>query len=123
MMGAQQRIGAVLEGLLSAPEVLGAALISRDGLSVKSTGRPEFSRETFSAMTATLMGAAEIALHELGGGKARHVVASTETMGMVIVGATRDMLLVVCLRHDADSRQLLPLVDQAAASVAAAIGG
>ncbi|HEX2021151.1 MAG TPA: roadblock/LC7 domain-containing protein [Candidatus Thermoplasmatota archaeon] len=123
MMGMQQRMGEILEGLTKAPGVLGAAIISRDGLCVKSAGRPELSRETFSAMTATLMGAAEIALGELGGGRGRHIVASTESMRMALVGASRDLLLVACTQRDASIDDVLKRLEEAAASVAAALGG
>ena len=123
MIPLQQELSRVLEDALKAPGVLGVALISRDGLCVKAAGRPEMHRETFSAMTATLMGAAEIALGEFDGGKTRSIVAATDRVRMVLLGASRDLLLVATLQTDADVAQLLPKLEKAAREVSAAVGG
>lgn len=122
-MPLQQQLERALEDLVQLDEILGAALISRDGLCVKAAGRPEMHRETFSAMTATLMGAAEIALGEFDGGKTRSIVAATDKVRMILVGATRDMLLVVTLATDASVDAMLPKIQKAATDIAATVGG
>lgn len=122
-MNLQQQLGVLLEDLVKEQGFIGASLVSRDGLSVKSAGRQELSRETFSAMVATLMGAAEIALGDVEGGKARSVVATTERLRMVLIGATRDLLLVACVRADAPLERAVALVEAAATKVSTAVGG
>lgn len=122
-MTLQQELGKLLDDLLKEEGMLGAALISRDGLTVKAAGRPEMHRETFSAMMATLMGAAEIALAEFEGGKARTIVASTERVQMVLQGASRDLLLVTALQPNAPLSKLLPKLEDVARRVAGAVGG
>lgn len=123
MITIQQELGKLLDDLLTQDGMVGAALISRDGLTVKAVGRPEMHRETFSAMTATLMGAAEIALGEFDGGKARTIVASTDRVQMVLMGASRDLLLVAAVRPDAAVDKLLPRLQDTAQRVAGAVGG
>lgn len=123
MMGAHQRVGAILDELAQERGILGVALISRDGLAVKASGRQEMARETFSAMTATLMGAAEIALSDLDGSRARSVVATTDRVTILIVGVTRDLLLVACAQSDVPAQKVLSRLEDAAKTVAAAVGG
>ena len=123
MMDHASRVDAILGKLAQEPGVLGAALISRDGLCVRSAGRSELNRETFSAMSATVMGAAEIALRELDGGATRSIVAATDKVMVVVVGASREMLLVVSANADVSIQALVGKVQQAAADVAKALAG
>lgn len=122
-MEPQQRLEALLEEIGHEKGVLGAALISRDGLAVRATGKLAQSRETFSAMTATVMGAAEIAIAELDGGKTHHLIATTDRLKLIIVGATRDLLLVAATQADAPHDKLLPRLESAAQNVALVVSG
>lgn len=122
-MDKQSRLEGLLDALGKEPGVLGASLVSRDGLAVRSSGRLSLSRETFSAMTATFMGAAEIALSELDGGKTQHIVASTDRVKLVVLGATRDLLLVVCTQADVAHDKLIPRLEAAAQNVATVVSG
>ncbi len=117
------RVDALLAELTRGEGFLGAALVSRDGLCVRSAGRTELSRETFSAMSATVMGAAEIALRELDGGATRSIVASTEKVLIVVVGATREMLLVASARTDAALPAVIARVEEAAKGVGKVLAG
>jgi predicted regulator of Ras-like GTPase activity (Roadblock/LC7/MglB family) len=117
------RVDALLGHLVQAEGILGAALVSRDGLCVRSAGRTELSRETFSAMSATVMGAAEIALRELDGGATRSIVASTEKVMIVIVGATREMLLVASAQADAPIASVVARVEETARGVGKVLAG
>ena len=123
MMDRQQRLEALLDELSMEKGVLGTALLSRDGLAVRATGKLAQGRETFSAMSATVMGAAEIALSELDGGKTLHLIATTDRLKLLIVGATRDLLLVACIQADASHEKLLPRLESAAQNVALVVSG
>lgn len=115
------RLEALLNDLGKEKGVLGAALVSRDGLAVRATGKLALARETFSAMTATFTGAAEIALAELDGGKSQSLVATTDRCKLIVVGATRDLLLVVVTQADLPHESLLPRVTSVAQNVALAV--
>lgn len=123
MMDRQERLVGLLHDLLKQPGVLGAALVSRDGLSVKTVGTVEMNRETFSAMSATLVGAAEIALAEIDGGKPRSIVCHADRVRLVLVGATHDLLLVAYAKQDASLDALVPRLEAAAGNVAAIVSG
>lgn len=122
-MDRQQRLEGLLQELTKEPGVLGASLVSRDGLAVRSSGKLMLSRETFAAMTATFMGAAEIALAELDGGRMHHMIAVTDRVKLIVVGASRDLLLVVCTQADAPHDRLLPRLEAAAQNVAMVLSG
>lgn len=122
-MDSQQRLESLLEEISREKGVLGVALVSRDGLAVRGAGKLAHSRKTFSAMTATFMGAAEIAIGELDGGKTHHLIATTDRLKLIIVGATRDLLLVTATQADTPLESLLPRLESAAHTVALAISG
>ncbi|HUR67775.1 MAG TPA: roadblock/LC7 domain-containing protein [Candidatus Thermoplasmatota archaeon] len=123
MMDRQARLESLLEELAGEKGVLGAALVSRDGLAVRASGRLAQSRETFSAMVATAMGATEIAIAELDGGKTHHMIATTDRLKLIVVGATRDLLLVAATQADTPHDKLLPRLESAAQNVALALSG
>ena len=123
MMERQQRLEGLLQELTKEHGLLGAALVSRDGLAVRSSGKLMLSRETFAAMTATFMGAAEIALSELDGGRMHHMIAVTDRVKLIVVGASRDLLLVACTQADAPHDRLLPRLESAAQNVAMVLSG
>ncbi|MEA3201326.1 MAG: Roadblock/LC7 domain [Thermoplasmata archaeon] len=117
------RVDVALADLLKHEGLTGASLISRDGLCVRAAGRSEVSRETFSAMSATLMGAAEIALRELDNAPARSIVAATPSACIIIVGASREMLLVASARADVPLAPLVARVEEAARGLAKILSG
>lgn len=123
MRDRQDRLERLLEELAHKPGVMGAALLSRDGLCVRAVGRHDLNRETFSAMSATLFGASEIALAELDPSRVRFVMAQTETVKMILLGATADLLLAVYASADAALDGILTASQAAAGSVAAVVAG
>jgi uncharacterized protein len=119
----QERLDRSLEELSKQHGILGVALVSRDGICVKALGHAEMNRETFCAMSATLMGAAEIALSEIDPSRATHVVAQTAQAKIIVMGATGDLLLIV---HAAANAPLDAVVEQAraaATSIASVVAG
>src|SRR5688500_9361847 len=83
-----QKMRALLDGLAQKTGVVGATLITRDGLCVINSDDKILSPETFSAMTAALMGAAETAFYELGGANKLRVTAETDKNKIVALGAS-----------------------------------
>lgn len=86
--------------------VSGAALISRDGLPVVSDLPATYDRETFSAMVAAMVGAAETALIEAGGGIPERVIMDNQSTRVVAMGVSDQFLLVVTGRGDLDLDRL-----------------
>ena len=123
MRDRQERLEQLLQELSKQPGVLGAALVSRDGLSVRAQGRQELHRETFSAMSATVMGAAEIAFAELSPDRMKRLIAETSNAKLLILGATPDLLLIVYAQADSALADLVPRAEAAAATVANLVTG
>lgn len=122
-MARPEQLERLLADLSRLPGAMGAAILTRDGLGVRASGRPELSRETFSAMSATLVGAAEIALSELAAGRVRAIVTFTERAKLVLLGATSDLVLVIYARPDAPTDSLVQAAESAAGAVASVVAG
>ncbi len=71
------------------------AAVSRDGLLIRGIIADEQSAESFAAMSATMLGAAETATTELGKGIPHRVIVETERGRLIAVGAGPKALLVV----------------------------
>lgn len=93
-----------MKGLLSRLRAIngvdGAALVSRDGLPVVADLPPTFDRETFSAMLAATVGAAETALLEAGRGVPDRIVLENKGTRILAMGVSDQFLLVVSGRGD-----------------------
>lgn len=95
MASAREQIRAEMEKLCGHNGVLGAFLVSRDGISVVDVSRRPLNQEMVAAMSAMMMGAAETAVAEVGDLPPRHVVVETDDAKLLVMGATPDLLLAV----------------------------
>lgn len=71
------------------------AAVSRDGLLIRGITLEKQFAESFAAMSATMLGAAETATAELGKGIPYRVIVETERGRLIAVGAGPKALLVV----------------------------
>ncbi|MDI6902203.1 MAG: roadblock/LC7 domain-containing protein [Methanocellales archaeon] len=91
-----EMLNKVLSDLKQVGGIRASALISRDGLIMASDVPPGTRAETFAAMNATMLGAAETAISELGEIPDRVIVESKE--GKVITtGAGSKALLIAII--------------------------
>lgn len=118
----QTRLQATLDALRSNGEVRGALLISRDGFCMMNQYDALPGADTFSAMSATLMGAAEAALAELGDHAPLRVVVETRHGRLVATGVTKEILLVAIADVSAALDPLVKRVERAAEDVARILG-
>lgn len=119
-----ERLQAALDRLVGNQAIVGATLVSRDGIRVMDRWKREmWNRETFSAMSATLMGAAEIALSESGGARTRRVLAETAKHRMAVVGAGEELVLVALAETGLELDGFLSLVEGAAEDMAGIVLG
>lgn len=95
MASAREQIRAELEKLCGQDGVLGAFLISRDGINVIDVSRRPVNQEMVAAMSAMMMGAAETAVAEVGDLPPRHVIVETDDAKLLVLGATPDLLLAI----------------------------
>lgn len=114
----QTRLQETLDQLVARPGTRGALLVSRDGFCMMNNFDSLPAAETFSAMSATLVGAAEAAFAEFGSdGPTRVVIESTRTR-MVAEGAGGEMLLVALTEASAPLDETLKDVSAATSEIA-----
>lgn len=78
-----------------------SAVASRDGLLICSTIPRKQHAETFVAMSATMIGAAETATTELGKGIPERIIVESKTGRIIGTGAGPKALLLVMTKPDA----------------------
>lgn len=78
-----------------------SSIVSRDGLVVVSDMNSKPHAETFAAMSATMLGAAENATTELGKGIPDRVIVESDNGKLVAMGAGPKALLVILTEPNA----------------------
>lgn len=110
----QARLQPLLDRLLDEDGLQGAVLVSRDGFCMMNRIPRLPGADTFSAMSATLIGAADAAFGELGEDRVSGVLVETPKSRMAVVNVTREMVLVVlAAREDAQERDAAALMERA----------
>jgi len=90
------------------------AAVSRDGLLIRSSMQKEQFAESFAAMSATMLGAAETASTELGKGVPNRVIVESTQGRLIAVGAGPKALLVVIVNPEAGLGLILLELDKTA---------
>src|SRR3972149_6137696 len=109
-----EMLGKVLENINHIGGVEESAIASRDGLLIYSTIRKKQHAETFVAMSATMVGAAETATIELGKGIPDRIIVESKHGRILGTGAGSKALLLVMTKPDAGLG--LVLIEMAKAS-------
>ncbi len=92
----------ILKGLSAIGEIDGSAIVTRDGLLISSDLPRDIDAETFAAMSATMIGAAETAVGELKKGTVERVIAEGKEVKLITKGAGTSAVLVSMVRPDAN---------------------
>lgn len=107
-------IDKLLSDLKKSGGVEACAAVSRDGLLIKSSMQKEQFAESFAAMSATMLGAAETASTELGKGVPNRVIVESSEGRLIAVGAGPNALLVVIVSPEAGLGLILLELDRSA---------
>lgn len=118
----QQRLGQTLDGLLGRDGFEGALLVSRDGFTMLNRHATLTAPDTFSAMVATMFGASEAALTELGEKAPSRIVIASAGSRLVAFGAGTEVILVVQTSLDVALEDALDTAEAAAKDIQAALG-
>jgi predicted regulator of Ras-like GTPase activity (Roadblock/LC7/MglB family) len=119
---ARGRAEAALDALV-AKGLLGAALVGRDGLPVLSRLPAAVQPETFCAMTAALVGAAEAALVELGEANAATANVVAGRHRLAVAGVDDRHLLVALAPASLAEATLARVVDAGRKDLVDILGG
>lgn len=99
-----------------------SAVASRDGLLIYSTLPQKHHAETFAAMSATMLGAAETTSTELGKGIPERVVVESKDGKLVVTGAGPRALLIIMTEPDAGLGLILVEVEKASEKIKKTLG-
>lgn len=99
-----------------------SAVASRDGLLIYSTLSQKQHAETFAAMSATMLGAAETTSTELGKGIPERVVVESKDGKLVVTGAGPRALLIIMTEPDAGLGLILVEVEKASEKIKKTLG-
>ncbi|MCW4009695.1 MAG: roadblock/LC7 domain-containing protein [Candidatus Bathyarchaeota archaeon] len=120
-MSTKSLIDEILRGLKSVGGVVASAVVTRDGLLVSSDTSPDVDAETFAAMSASMMGAAETAIIEVKGGNAGRVIVESNNSKMIALGAGPKVLLVVLASKEIQLGLILLKLNDAARKISSVV--
>ena len=123
MSEARGKAQAALDGLVSANGLVGAGLASRDGLPVLLRFKRPVQEETFCAMAAALLGAAEAALQEVAPPKPVSALVETADLRLYVAGLDDVHLLLLAAPTSLDATKLRAAAEQARQGLTAILGG
>jgi predicted regulator of Ras-like GTPase activity (Roadblock/LC7/MglB family) len=114
---------AAIDELVSSLKLVGAGLVSRDGLPVLLRFSRPIQEDTFSAMSAALLGAAEAALQELAEERPASALVETAGLRFAVAGLDDSNLLVAVAPAGVDAAKLRSGVEKAQERLRKILGG
>ncbi len=112
----------ILKDLKNIWGVEASAVASRDGLLIYSTISRNHHAETFAAMSATMLGAAETVTTELGKGIPDRIIVESKYGKIIATGAGSKALLVVMTEPDTALGLILIEVAKASEKIKEVLG-
>ncbi len=113
MASPNKAIREVLNELRSVGEITNAAVVSRSGMLIDGDAPDNIHMETFGAMMAIMLGAAETATSEADD-TLQHIHIELSQTYLVLMGAGQRILLA-CFISDKSARdRVMPLINEAA---------
>lgn len=107
------RLQMVIDDLKQVGDIEAVAIVSRDGLLILVDMPSKSHAEAFGAMSATMLGAAETAMAEIGGGVPNRVIVESKHGLLVVTGAGSRAILVVLTKDDKTMGLVLVEVEKA----------
>jgi predicted regulator of Ras-like GTPase activity (Roadblock/LC7/MglB family) len=113
MASPNKAIREVLNELRSVGEISNAAVVSRSGMLIDGDAPDNVHMETFGAMMAIMLGAAETATSE-SGETLQHINIELTSTDLILMGAGQRILLACFVSEKAARDKVLPFIDEAA---------
>jgi len=117
-MSTSEMLAKVLGDLQKIGEIEASAIATRDGLLMNADMHAKGDPETFVAMSATMLGAAETATSELGKDVPNRVIVETDDGKLICMGAGPKALVVVMTAPDAGLGLVLVEMTKSAEKIA-----
>jgi predicted regulator of Ras-like GTPase activity (Roadblock/LC7/MglB family) len=113
MPSPNKAIREVLNELRSLGEIANAAVVSRSGMLIDGDAPEYIHMETFGAMMAIMLGAAETATSE-SADPLKHIVVELQGSSLILMGAGQRILLSCFVTEKGAMPKVLPFVEEAA---------
>ena len=91
----KEDLSKILQSLRKIGQIVGSSVISTEGLLIASDLRGGIDGETFAAMSAAMLGAAETTASELKQGALRQVIVEAEEGKIIAISAGEKAILVI----------------------------
>jgi len=114
---AMDRARDALRSLHARDGVVGALLATRDGISLLHEGGSFGNVESFAAMQATALGAAEVALQSMAAKKAVGLVIDVGERRVLARAVTEDLLVCIMVGANVPIEQAFGWMDEAGAAM------
>ncbi len=121
-MSLRSQLEDILKEMKSTGDVEASAIVSRDGLLIAADISSSVNADAFAAMSATMLGAAETAMSELGKGTPDRVVVESPSGKIVAMGAGEKALLVVMTTPKANLGLILLQLGKASKKIEELLG-
>lgn len=121
-MSTTEILDKILNDLKTVGGVEASAIASRDGLLIHSALSRKQHAETFAAMSATMLGAAETATSELGKGIPDRIIVESKHGKVIATGAGSKALLIVMTKPEAGLGLILIEVAKASEKIKEVLG-
>jgi predicted regulator of Ras-like GTPase activity (Roadblock/LC7/MglB family) len=113
MASPNKAIREVLNELRSVGEISNAAVVSRSGMLIDGDAPDNIHMETFGAMMAIMLGAAETATAE-STDNLEHIDMEMTQTHLILMGAGQRILLAVFITDKSAREKIIPFVNEAA---------
>jgi hypothetical protein len=117
-----KKLQIVLDDLKQVGSVEAAAIVSRDGLLIRVDIPSKPHAEAFGAMSATMLGAAETAMAEIGVSLPNRVIVESKHGLLIVTGAGSRGILVVLTKNDETMGLILVELEKAVKKVKEILG-
>ena len=113
-MAKEKELKDILNGFKVLGDVVGAAIVRRDGLMICSGLPQEINSRAISAMSAAMVGTGETVSKELAIGEFNQVVVESKKGKLISVGAGEDAIFTALIREEANMGLILLEMERAA---------
>jgi|YelNatPaOPRAMG01_1025707.scaffolds.fasta_scaffold18067_7 predicted regulator of Ras-like GTPase activity (Roadblock/LC7/MglB family) len=116
-MAEKKELEDVLKELEKIGDIIGSAIVRRDGLLIASGLPSEVNARAVAAMAAAIVGTSETSTKELEIGEFQQVVVNASEGQYVAIGAGEEAILIALLRKNANIGLILLEMEKAAKKI------
>jgi predicted regulator of Ras-like GTPase activity (Roadblock/LC7/MglB family) len=118
----EEELKKILDEFESTGEVIGSAVVRRDGLMVISSLPNDVNSKAVAAMAAAIVGTGETASKELDMGNLNQIVVESAVGKLISVGAGDEVIFTVLVKAKANMGLILMAMERTAKKIATVIG-